>query len=216
MSAALAFFLKLAGGLWKPVKNALAWVFSDVRHAMIALLLFANAYDRWKSFPALRAEISSLTAKGKACEGTVDNLRAEARQAEIRQQGNLVRVAAANDAINRENVSALQSDLAGLRRRAELLASNASGQLRDRAAATHSRSADGAGVPGPVPARAGADEAAGDQGLSGTTGSVCPIAPGAMSIERALIASEQAHQLDRLIDAVEAAARVKTSPEPQP
>ena len=37
-----------------------------------------------------------------------------------------------------------------------------------------------------------------------------------MTIQERLIASEQAYQLDRLIDAVEAAANVNTSPEPQP
>ncbi len=212
MSGALSLFLKLAGWLRKPFKAALAWVFSDWRNILMLALAIGLANQAFRVAPRLRDDIAALTEQRNAKQGTIDNLRAEARQAEIRQRGNLVRVAAANDAINRENVSALQSDLAGLRRRAELL----SGQLREKAAAAHSRSADGAGVPGPVPARAGAAEAAGDKGLPGTVGNVCPVTLGEMTIERALIASEQAHQLDRLIDAAEAAARVKTSPEPQP
>jgi hypothetical protein len=206
MNLAIALFLKLAGGLWKPVHKALSWVFSDIRHAMIALLLFATAHDRWKTIPALRAEISSLTAKGKACQRTVDNVRAAARQAAIRQKGNLVRVAAAHDAINRENVSALQSDLAGLRRRAELLA----GQLRESTARTDTRSTAAAGLPGSVPASAGTAEAASDQGFSGAAGTGCA---GAMTITERLIASEQAHQLDKLIDAAEAAAALDLSPQ---
>lgn len=197
MSAALSL-LKLLG---TPFGALLKWMFADWRNIMVAVLAVGLANQAFRVAPGLRGEIAALTAQRNAKQGTIDNLRAEARQAAIRQQANLKRADAAHTAINRENVNALQSDVAGLRRRAELLAD----RLRAGQAAIYPRSADGAGVPGSVPARTGTAEAAGDQGLSGTAG--------AMSIYERLIASEQAYQLDRLIDAAEAAAGIDHSPD---
>jgi hypothetical protein len=197
--------LKLLGA---PIGAVLKWLFADVRHAMIALLLFVTAYDRWKTIPALRADISTVTQQRDAERGTVANLRAEARQAAIRQQINLQRVGASYESINRENVSALQLEVAALRHRAELL----SGRLRTGEGGAHPGSSDGAGLPGTVPARTGIAQASADQGFPAAAGNTCPVFSGAMSIQERLIASEQAYQLDRLIDAVVASSQVSTAP----
>lgn len=194
-----------------PFAALLKWLFADWRHIMIAVLTIGLAHQAFRVAPRLRSEIEDRTGERDAARGTIANLQEAARQAAIRQQANIVRVDAVHAAINRENVSALHSEVAALRYRAELL----SGRLRAGQAAAPAGSADGAGLPGTVPAGTRVAEAAGDQGFPEAAGAVCPVT-GSMTIQERLIASEQAYQLDRLIDAVEAAANVNTSPEPQP
>lgn len=204
VSAAWAL-VKLLGA---PIGALLKWLFADWRNIMVAVLAVGLCNLAFRVAPALRDEIATVTKERDAERGTVANLRAEARQTAIRQQVNLQRVGAAYDSINQENVSALQSDVAGLRRRAELLAR----QLQYATARTDPGSADGAGLPGTVPARTGIAQASADQGFPAATGNACPITSGAMSIQERLIASEQAYQLDRLIDAVVASSQVSTAP----
>lgn len=197
--------------LGTPFAALLKWLWADWRHIMIAGLTIGLANQAFRVAPRLRSEIQHRADERDAARGTIANLQEAARQAAIRQQANIVRVDAEHDAINRENVSALHSEVAALRYRAELL----SGRLRAGQAAAPAGSADGAGLPGTVPAGTRVAEAAGDQGFPEAAGAVCPVTR-SMTIQERLIASEQAYQLDRLIDAVEAAANVNTSPEPQP
>jgi hypothetical protein len=197
--------LKLLGA---PIGAVLKWLFADWRNLMVTVLALGLCNLAFRVAPRLRDEIAAVTKQRDAERGTVANLREAARQAAIRQQINLQRVGAAHESINRENVSALQSDVAGLRRRAELLA----GQLRDATARTHPGSADRAGLPGIVPSRTGIAQASADQGFPAAAGNTCPIVSGAMTIQERLIASEQAYQLDRLIDAVVASSQVSTAP----
>lgn len=194
-----------------PIAALLKWLFADWRHIMIAALTVGLANQAFRVAPRLRSDIEDRADERDAARGTIANLQEAARQAAIRQQANIVRVDAVHDAINRENVSALHSEVTALRYRAELL----SGRLRAAQAAPPAGSANGAGLPGTVPAGTRVAEAAGDQGFPEAAGAVCPVT-GSMTIQERLIASEQAYQLDRLIDAVEAAANVNTSPEPQP
>lgn len=203
MSVAVAL-LKWLG---KPFAALLKWLFADWRHIMIAVLTIGLANQAFRVAPRLRSEIEDRAGERDAARGTIANLQEAARQAAIRQQANIVRVDAVHDAINRENVSALHSEVAALRYRAELL----SGRLRAGQAAATAGSANGTGLPGTLPAGTRTAEATGDQGFPESAGAVCPVA-GAMTIQERLIASEQAYQLDRLIDAVEAAASVRTSP----
>jgi hypothetical protein len=197
--------------LGKPFAALLKWLFADWRHIVIAVLTIDLANQAFRVAPRLRSEIQHRADERDAARGTIANLQEAARQAAIRQQANIVRVDAVHDAINRENVSALHSEVAALRYRSELL----SGRLRAAQAAAPAGSADGAGLPGTIPAGTRIAETAGDQGFPEGAGAACPVASG-MTISERLIASEQAYQLDRLIDAVEAAANVNTSPEPQP
>lgn len=197
--------------LGTPFAALLKWLWADWRHIMIAGLTLGLAHHVLREEPRLREQIATVSQERDAARGTIANLQEAARQAAIRQQANIVRVDATHAAINRENVSALHSEVAALRYRAELL----SGRLRAAQATAPAGSAHGAGLPGTVPAGTRVAEAAGDQGFPEAAGAVCPVT-GSMTIQERLIASEQAYQLDRLIDAVEAAANVNTSPEPQP
>jgi hypothetical protein len=197
--------LKLLGA---PIGAVLKWLFADWRNLMITVLALDLCNLAFRVAPRLRDEIAAVTKQRDAVRGTVANLREEARQAAIRQQANLQRVGAAHESINRENVSALQLEVAALRHRAELL----SGRLRTGEGGAHPGSAAGAGLSGTVPARTGIAEASADQGFPAATGNTCPVASGAMSIQERLIASEQAYQLDRLIDAVVASSQVSTAP----
>lgn len=207
----MRFAFTLLKWLGAPVRAVFNWLWADWRHMLIALLIMSLADQGLQVVPRLRSEVEKRTGERDAARGTIANLQEAARQAAIRQQANIVRVDATHAAINRENVSALHSEVAALRYRAELL----SGRLRAGQAAAPAGSADGAGVPGTVPAGTRVAEAAGYQGFPEGAGAVCPVNSG-MTIQERLIASEQAYQLDRLIDAVEAVANVNTSPEPQP
>lgn len=140
----------------------------------------------WRANSHLR---DGIKAERAAHAQTVANYRKAQAEAESLQQHNLTRVAQAQKDITDETVTDYRARLADLRARY--------GRLR----AQGNRSAPGhVGLP-PVPdAASRIDEAPGENGL--------PAAD-------ALIASEQALQLDALINWVEGQSKVDTSPENQ-
>jgi hypothetical protein len=130
---------------------------------------------------------------------TVSNYRAAADQARAADQANAARVAAEQGAINHRSQNALESRLADARARAE--------QLRREAPAgpTDPRTGGAASMPGLPASAGGAAQAAREDGL--------PAAPPAeLGTGDALVATEQAIQLDELIKWVRAQAKVDNNP----
>jgi len=136
----------------------------------------------WRANSHLR---DGIKAERAAHAQTQANFRKAQTQAEAKQTANLVRVAKAQEDITDETVTDYRARLADLHAR------------YDRLRTQGNRSASGnAGVPAVPDTTSRVDEAPGQDGL--------PAAD-------ALIASEQALQLDALITWVEAQSKVETS-----
>lgn len=154
----------------------------------LALALLMHDRNRWKAKTAHYAEM--LAAERGAHAGTVANYRAAAEQARQADLANAERVRARQAAINERTEHDYETRLADARA--------AAGRLRGEgpAAAAHPGPSPAAPVPSLPPAAGGAAKAAGQDRL--------PVA------ER-LIATEQAIQLDELIQWVERQAEIETS-----
>lgn len=156
----------------------------------LALLLVIQKVEtcHWKK---QSAQYEQLYHDGQsALATTVANYRAAANAAEASDKANADRVAAEQRNINERTAHDFEARLAAARARADQL------RVSTQSAAADPGSRPAAPVPGlPAPA-AGADEAAGEDGL--------PPAD-------ALTATEQAIQLDELIKWVAAQAKVDTS-----
>ena len=140
----------------------------------------------WRANSHLR---DGIKAERAAHAQTVANFRKAQTEAEAKQQANLVRVAKAQEEITDETVTDYRARLADLHAR------------YDRLRTKGNRSASGnAGMPAVSDTASRVDEAPGENGLP---------APDA------LIASEQALQLDALINWVKGQSKVDTSPENQ-
>ena len=150
----------------------------------LALALLINDRNRWKAKTAHYAEL--LAAERGAHAGTVANYRAAAEQARRADLANAERVRARQAAINERTEHEFEKRLADARA--------AAGRLRGQntGAATHPGPGRTARVPGLSLAAGGAAEAAGQDRLPDSD---------------ALIATEQAIQLDELIRWVERQAQ---------
>ena len=154
----------------------------------LALALLIHDRNRWKARTAHYAEM--LAAERGAHAGTVANYRAAAEQARQADLANAERVRAHQAAINERTEHDYETRLADARA--------AAGRLRGEgpAAAAHPGPGRAAPVSGFPTAAQGIADAAGQDGLSDS--------------ER-LIATEQAIQLDELIQWVERQAEIETS-----
>ena len=123
-----------------------------------------------------------------AFAGTVANYRVAAAQAVQADKANAERVRAEQAAINQRSTNAYETRLADARARAERL------RLEAPTAAADPRSHDGSAVPGVPAATGNAAQAAGQDGLPS---------------DDALTATEQAIQLDELIEWVRAQGKVQ-------
>lgn len=180
---------------------ALKWLFADWRNAVIAALAVFAAFHQFILNPRMSELVdqlqTSLTAEQAAHLGTVNAFLAASEQAQKDAEANAQRVAREQETITDEAVSRYRADLGALRARFDRL------RARDAAAVDPGRS-DAAGLPG-LPAAAGrADAPAGEDRL--------PAARG-LALDDALIASEQALQLQALIDWVNAQSAVRFTPE---
>lgn len=146
----------------------------------LALALLIHDRNRWKAKTAHYAEL--LAAERGAHAGTVANYRAAAEQARQADLANAERVRARQAAINERTEHDYETRLADARA--------AAGRLRGEqsAASAHPGPGRAASVPGLPAAAGGAAQATGQDGL--------PVAD-------RLIATEQAIQLDELIQWVE-------------
>ena len=125
-------------------------------------------------------------------------------EAEAAQAANIARVKAERAANDERIVHAYQDRIAALRARADALA----GRLSPDTARTDPGLSGYGAVPARVAGAGGSAEAPDDQGFPFATGAICSP----MTLHERLIASEQAEQLDALIDAVEAQQAVSTAP----
>lgn len=143
----------------------------------LALALLVHDRNRWKSTASLRQQ--QVAAEQAAHLATVATYRAAAEQARAADAANVARVQSEQARINERTSHDFQSRIAAARAR--------SGQLRRQAEGAASNPGGGRAAPVPaLPAAAGGlAQAAGENGLPATD---------------QLIATEQAIQLDALID----------------
>ena len=159
---------------------------------ILALLLLCAKFDtrHWRKQSARYEELYRGSAAALA--GTIANYRAATAAAEAADRAAVSRIESTQRSINGRSADALDTRLADARARAQRL------RLQNRAAAADSGSGSEAAVPG-LPGRApGPAQAASEVGL-----------PAPLSGDDALIATEQAIQLDELIKWVRAQASVE-------
>ena len=154
----------------------------------LALALLVHDRNRWKATAGERQQ--RLVAEQVAHAGTVANVRAAAKQARLADRANAERVRARQAAINQRSDHDYEKRLADARA--------AAGRLRLQAGAAAGHSGAGRAAPMPsLPATAGsAAQATGEDRLPDSD---------------ALIATEQAIQLDELIRWVERQAAVEVN-----
>jgi enoyl-CoA hydratase/carnithine racemase len=194
----------LASGAFEAAMKGLSaawqWIISDWRNGPLlwfGVLFLVNAFI---VNPAHQRRISGLeadlAAEQAAHLGTVNAFLAASEQAQKDAQDNAQRVAREQEIITDEIVSDYRSDLAALRSRFD--------RLRAGTPRTDPGGAHAAGVPGLPDAAGRVDAATGEDRLP---------AAGSLTLPDALIASEQALQLDALIDWIEAQSAVRFTPE---
>lgn len=167
--------------------NALALKLIAGTAAILMLFLLIQDRNRWKDTATLRQQ--QVVAEKAAHASTVANYRAAAEQARAADAANVARVKAKQAAINERTAHAYEARIAAARAHAD--------RLRQPGAAQANSSGGGtAPVPGISPASGGAAQAAGEDGLSP---------------DDALTATEQAIQLDELIQWVRRQADVEVS-----
>lgn len=176
------------------------WLVSDWRNLLLAIFVPCYLFVAFIAVPGLRADLAeaeaSLADERAAHLGTVNAFLAASKKAQKDAEANAQRVAREQETITDAITSDYRSDLAALRARFD--------RLRAGATPTDPGRADAAGLPR-LPDPAGrADAPAGQDRL--------PAARG-LSLNDALIASEQALQLQALIDWVNAQAAVPFVPE---
>lgn len=186
----------------KGLSSALKWLLADWRNIAAAGFSLALAWTLLVTVPGLRADLAatetSLTAERSAHLGTVNAFLAASEQAQKDAEANAQRVAREQEIITDAKLAEYRADLGDLRARFDRLR-----RARDAAQGNPGR-ADAAGLPG-LPAAAG--------GIDAPAGQARLPAAGGLTLEDALIASEQALQLQALIDWVAAQSAVRFTPE---
>ncbi len=180
------------------------WLVSDWRNFAVTLLAALYIFSNFFHLPRLQADLAHARALHEAEQlahlGTIANFIDASNEAQRQAEANAARVKAEQETITNATLANHRADLAALRARFD--------RLRARAAATADpRRPDAAGLPVAGDAAARADEAADQDRLP---------AAGGLSLDDALIASEQALQLNALIDWLEAQSAVRFNPEPRP
>jgi len=182
------------------------WLLDHPAAALLVLLAAHVAAHQLVIDPRLRDQRDDakrdLAVSQYAHARTIANYRAAARQAQQDAQANADRVKAEQDAATKEIVDDFQARLADARRRAAALELRA----QSRPAADPGR-AGTTDLPGPGAATGRADQAASEDRLLAAG----PGRAGELTASDALIATEQALQLDALIDWVLAQAAIDTN-----
>lgn len=187
--------------------KAARWLVSDWRNIPLILLAVFAGWQLLIAGPAQRHAVAiaktNLTAEEKAHEATVASYRAATAEAELADRTNADRVLTEQQTITRNIVDDYQEQLADVRARAAALDL----RLRQRAEAGAGQGSGAAAyLSRPGSATEGAAAASGEAGLP--AGDIDPQSACALSLEDAVTATEQALQLDALIDWVEAQALV--------
>lgn len=199
-------FSLLGFGRWvaKAAKAALAWAWQHPWQVAVAVLLVVALVTRGDLKEA-RADIVARTAERDQANANHRKTKANYRQAQAQaaefDRRRLVRVKAEQEEITDEVVANYARRLADARARAE--------QLREqsRAGIDPGGAADRERVPGAVPPAGRADGATADTRLPLAVARDRPRA----QLERDLIATEQAVQLDELITLIERQSKVQVN-----
>lgn len=177
---------------------AAKWLLEDWRNFAVALLAALYIFVNFVHAPRLRADLAASAALVEATQlahlGTIANFIDASKAAQDAAEANAARVRTEQETITDAKLADYRADLVALRARFERL------RARDAAAATDPRRADPAGLP-QLPATPGRADAAPAQDR-------LPAA-GELSLPDALIASEQALQLQALIDWVAAQSAIR-------
>lgn len=207
-----AIALKLLGlgkRLISAIGRGAAWLIEKPVRLLVAVLLLALAWQLLIVGPDLRGERDTARAaaasEAKAHRETKNSYRLAQIEARKLEAARIARVGAQQQEITDEVVETFESRLAAAHARAGDLAQ----QLRE-AGGTGKRVAGATGpvgVPGTGDSAGAAAQATGDRGLPS------PVAAGwgrspEEQLERDLVATEQALQLDALIDWVERQAAI--------
>lgn len=192
--------LKVAGKLLVKAANALLdWIMEDWKNGPLLFLGLFAVVHLLVIDPRLQAERDAekvgRAADNAAHRKTMEGFRTARRIAQQRAKDNVTRVKTEQAVITKEITDDFEKRIAAARARAGELE-----RLRAGAGRADPGSATAAGVPGLPAAAAATDEAPDQAGLSPESGT--------LSLEDALIATEQAIQLDALIDWVEAQSGV--------
>ncbi|MBD3728743.1 MAG: hypothetical protein IE933_03475 [Sphingomonadales bacterium] len=195
--------MSLLIALRKLARLLVRWIFDDWRNGPLLFFGIAFAIMVFHRAPQLEVErdaaVVGWEGEKLAHRATIENYQRAARIAQQKAEANVARVKAAQEKASQEIVDDYKARLAAARDRAARIE-----RLRSASpAATDPGRTAAAGVPaaGAAPGRAG--EAPGEDRL--------PSA-GALTAADALLCTEQAIQLDALIDWVLAQAAIDTSP----
>lgn len=188
---------------------ALQWLFEDAWRLAAIVFVASWAWATFITVPQIESERDRARlqtgAVRAAFAGTVANFRAASAAAQRAAEANVERVEAKQAAITQEVTNDYESRLAAARSRADELRRAASRTTADP------RGADAAGLSGSGAAASPADAAPADPRLP----SACPADRVCLTLDEALIATEQAIQLDALISWVERQAAVPFQTEAQ-
>jgi hypothetical protein len=185
------------------IPDRLAWKLLVAIGCALMLALLVHDRNRWKAKAGQYVIV--LAAERAAHSATVANYRAAAEQARRADAENAARVKAEQAAINERTANDFTNRIAAARARADELRRSA------RAAETDPGVGGAAPVPGLPASARGAAEATGEDRLSRPEHRPqAGVAP--LGADDALIATEQAIQLDELINWVRAQAAVSVAP----
>ena len=211
MTGAGLFLIGLLKGFWtRLLRPLLRWLVADWRNAPLLALALIAANDQLRVKPALRAErdsaITQRDAVRKALDGTIQFYREAQVKAAAADAANKRRVEAEQARISQETADDYQNRIADARASYDrIAATRLAEQLRRGAKAPTDPGRGGSkAVPGLSAATGGAAETAGEDRLP---------APGELSLDDALTATEQAIQLDELISWAERQAKVNVEGE---
>lgn len=199
------FFSGAFNRLLKLLSAVLEWLLSDWRNGPLTIFALAFAVHTFIEKPRLRSDVAAMTAQRDsaieertatmdAFEQTVASYLAAADQAQRDAEANVARVEADQAEITQEITDDYESRIGAVRAYADRLRAAAV-----RAAPIDPGSASAVGLPGSGSASTGADGAPANPQLPARSGA-CPAALVCLTIDQALKATEQAIQLDALID----------------
>lgn len=175
------------------------WIVSDWRNFAVTLLAGLYIFSNFFHLPRLQADLAEARALHEAEQlahlGTIANFIDAGQQAQRDAEANAARVKVEQERITDATLATYRADLAALRARFD--------RLRAGPAAADPRGAYPAGLPGAGNAAGRAAQAPGQDRLPA----------GHLTLADALIASEQALQLNALIDWIEAQSAVRFTPE---
>lgn len=207
LAAAKLLLSGVFGKLLKAASAVIEWALSDWRNGPLAISALALAVHVLVIDPGLRkardAAQTGWNGEKRAHDRTVQGYRIAARTAQARANANAARVESAQLATTKEIVDDYESRIAAARARARVR--ELERVRRETAARADPGGAGAAGVPGVPTAAAAADEAPADHRLS--------AGGQPLTTDERLIATEQAIQLDALIEWTLRQGKIRSTPE---